>query len=286
LEKQWQQRLKRVRYDAELAERRYQAVDPTNRLVAAGLEKRWDDLLRQQQQIQEEYDRFVTTAPHQFSDAERTRIGALASDIPSLWHHADTSNSDRKKIIRCLVERVTVNVRCDSELVDVTIQWAGGYVSQHEVIRPVATYAQLSDYERLMNRLTELRQAGRTAAEIAVTLNAEGFHPPKTSAGFAANNVHELLERRGLIRNERTHDELLHEHEWWVMDLARELKMSHLKLRAWATRGWVHSRRSPVQGYWILWADEDEVRRLRQLLAESHRGANAYSSTLKMPKKR
>jgi DNA invertase Pin-like site-specific DNA recombinase len=286
LEKQWQQRLKRVRYDAELAERRYQAVDPTNRLVAAGLEKRWDDLLRQQQQIQEEYDRFVTTAPHQFSDAERTRIGALASEIPSLWHHADTSNSDRKKIIRCLVERVTVNVRCDSELVDVTIQWAGGYVSQHEVIRPVATYAQLSDYERLMNRLTELRQAGRTAAEIAVTLNAEGFHPPKTSAGFAANNVHELLERRGLIRNERTHDELLHEHEWWVMDLARELKMSHLKLRAWATRGWVHSRRSPVQGYWILWADEDEVRRLRQLLAESHRGANAYSSTLKMPKKR
>jgi hypothetical protein len=61
--------------------------------------------------------------------------------------------------------------------------------------------------------------------------------------------------------------------------------MSHLKLRDWAVRGWVHSRKTPVQGRWILWADQDEVKRLRKLLAESRRGVNAYASELRTPKK-
>ncbi len=286
LQKHWQQRLERARYDAELAERRYQAVDPENRLVAASLEKRWEELLAQQQQLQEEYDRFTRETPHRFTDEERARITALASDLPALWHAAGTSNADRKQIIRCLVERVTVHVRCDCEVVDVTIRWAGGYESQHEIVRPVATYAQLSDFERLLDRVAELREAGHAAPEIAATLNAEGFHPPKANGQFTTPIVYQLLKRRALIGNERTHDELLGEHEWWLTDLARELKMSHLKLRDWANRGWLHARRTPVQRRWILWADQDEVRRLRQLLADSRRGINAYSSKLKTPKKR
>ena len=286
LEKHWQQRQQRARYDAELAERRYQAVDPTNRLVAASLEKRWEELLVQQQQLQEEYDRFARETPHRFTDEEHARITALASDLPALWRAESTSNADRKQIIRCLVERVTVLVRCDCELVDVTIRWAGGYESQHEIVRPVATYAQLSDFERLLDRVAELREAGHIAPEIAAALNAEGFHPPKADGKFTTPIVYQLLKRRALIGNERAHKELLGEHEWWLTDLARELQMSHLKLRDWATRGWVHGRRTPVQGYWILWADADEVRRLRQLLDDSHRGINAYSSKLKTPKKR
>jgi hypothetical protein len=95
-----------------------------------------------------------------------------------------------------------------------------------------------------------------------------------------------LLKRRGLIGNERQHDELLGENEWWLADLAAQLPMSHLKLRDWAHRGWVHSRRTPVQRYWILWADDDEVQRLRSLLAQSRRGVNVYNSTIKTPKQR
>lgn len=286
LEKHWQQRLQRARYDTDLAERRYQAVDPENRLVAASLEKRWEELLAQQQRLQEEYDRFARETPHRFTDQERTRITALASDIPALWHATSTTNADRKQIVRCLVERVQVHVRSDCELVDVTIRWAGGYESQHEIVRPVATYAQLSDFERLLARVAELRKAGYIARDIAATLNAEGFHPPKADGKFTSPVVYQLLKRRGLIGDERLHKELLGEHEWWLTDLARKLKMSHLKLRDWAQRGWVHSRRSPVKALWILWADQDEVRRLRQLVADSRRGINTYSNKLKTPKTR
>lgn len=286
LQKHWQQRLQRARYDVELAERRYQAVDPENRLVAATLEKRWEELLRDERQVQDDYDRFVRQTPAQLSDEERACIVALASDIPTLWNAAGTTNADRKQMVRCIVERVVVHVRCDREFVDVTIRWAGGYESHHEIVRPVATYAQLRDFEQLMNRVVELREAGHTAPRIAERLNAEGFYPPKRRGQFTKPVVYQLLKRRALIGNERAHYELLGADEWWLTDLARELQMSYLKLGDWANRGWVHCRKTPVQGYRILWADEDEVTRLRELLAQSRRGVNAYSSELKTPKNR
>lgn len=286
LEKHWQQRRQRARYEVELAERRYQAVDPANRLVAATLEKRWEEALAEERKLQEEFDRFVRATPLHLTAEEEARLSSLTTDIPALWHASGTTNADRKEMIRCLVERVVVHVRCDSELADVMIHWVGGYESQHQIVRPVATYAQLRSFEPLMSRVVELRAAGHTAPEIAKTLNAEGFSPPKRRGAFTTPVIHQLLKRRGLIGNERAHDELVGKHEWWLTDLARELKMSHLKLRDWANRGWVHSRKTPVQGYWILWADKAEVRRLRRLLAESRRGMNAYTSDLKTPKKR
>ena len=286
LDKHWQQRRKRARYDVEMAERRYQAVDPENRLVASTLEKQWEKALSEERQVQEEYDRFLNETPLRLSDEEQSRIEALAQDIPTLWTAEGTTNADRKQMIRCLVERVVVHVRCDSEFVDVTIQWAGGYESQSEIIRPVATYAQLRDFDQLVKRVVQLRQAGHAASQIAERLNAEGFYPPKRCGQFTAPVIYQLLKRRGLIGNERSHDELLAADEWWLTDLARELKMSHLKLRDWANRGWLHSRKTPVQGRWILWADQQEVSRLRQLLAQSRRGVNAYTSDLKTPKQR
>jgi DNA invertase Pin-like site-specific DNA recombinase len=286
LEKHWQQQRQRARYEVGLAERRYQAVDPENRLVASTLEKRWEEALSQERKLLDEYDRFARQTPSKLSDAEVARIMALSSDIPALWRAPATTNADRKQILRCLVERVVVQVRCDSELVDATIHWAGGYESQHEITRPVATYAQLRDFERLMARVEKLRESGCTAPQIARTLNAEGFYPPKRCGEFTTPVIHQLLKRRGLMGNERSHDELLGRDEWWLTDLARTLKISHLKLRDWAVRGWVHSRKTPIQGRWILWADKDEVRRLRKLLAQSRRGINAYTSDLKTPKKR
>lgn len=286
LDKHWQQRRRRARYAVELAECRYQAVDPANRLVASTLERRWEETLREERQVQEDYDRFLNATPLALTTEEQARIEGLACDIPTLWSAASTTNADRKEMIRCIVERVVVHVRCDSEFVDVTIQWAGGYESHHEIVRPVATYAQLRDFDQLMDRVVQLREAGHAAPQIAERLNAEGFYPPKRNGQFTTPVIYQLLKRRALIGNERSHDELLAADEWWLTDLARELAMSHLKLRDWAKRGWLHSRKTPVQGRWVLWADQGEVARLHQLLEQSRRGVNAHTSELKTPKER
>ena len=286
LEKHWQQRRQRARYDTELAERRYQAVDPENRLVVGTLEKRWEELLVQEKQVQEEYDRFLSQTPISLSREERARITALSSDIPALWNGPGTTNVDRQQIVRCLVERVTVHVRPDSEFTEVTIHWAGGYESQHEIVRPVRRYEQLRDLETLLDRVQELRASGQTTSQIAEQLNREGFHTPTGRGPIKCPMVNKLLQRRGVITNERANDGLLGKHEWWLSDLADELQTPRYKLQEWALRGWVQGRKTPVQGCWILWADKDELRRLRALIEKSQPGKNRHASDLKRPKKR
>jgi DNA invertase Pin-like site-specific DNA recombinase len=286
LEKHWRQRRQRASYETELAERRYQAVDPENRLVAGTLEKRWEELLVQKTQIQEEYDRFLSQTPISLSPEERARITALTSDIPALWNRPGTTNIDRKQIVRCLVERVTVHVSHGSELAGVTIHWAGGYESQHEIVRPVRRYEQLHDFKPLLDRAQELRASGQTIRQIAEQLNTEGFHTPTGRGRIKTSMVNKLLQRRGVTPNERANDGFLGKHEWWLSNLANELQTTRSKLQEWALRGWVQGRKTPAQGCWILWADNDELRRLRALLEKSQPGKNRHASDLKRPKKR
>lgn len=281
----WQQQVQRARYEGELAERRYQAVDPAYRLVAATLEQRWEEALRHERQLQEAYDRFRQDTPPHVQAEEWTRITAVASDIPTVWQAPSTTNRDRQAIIRCLVDRVVVHVQRDSEYVQVTIHWVGGARSQHELIRPVRTYAQLRDFATLMRRLRALRTEGATTAQIATTRNREGFVPPKRYRPFSKELVGQLLDRQGL-GDERRVPEMLGPDEWWLGTLARTLQMSPMKLRDWVVRGWLHARKSPAQGFWIVWADAEEVARVGHLLMQSRRGVNVYPAACTMPKSR
>ena len=97
--------------------------------------------------------------------------------MPALWHAPATTAADRQRIVRLLVKEVVVAIRGESEWVDVTIHWAGGSSSSHELVRPVQRYQQMADCGRLLNRIDELRKAGQTLAEVAEQLNREGFHP-------------------------------------------------------------------------------------------------------------
>jgi DNA invertase Pin-like site-specific DNA recombinase len=285
LEKHWQQKLQRARYEVELAERRYQAVDPENRLVAATLERQWEDGLRQERQLKEEYERWCRQTLPQLSPADQSRITALASDIPGLWQSPQTTNADRQAIIRCLVERVVVHVERDSEQTEATIHWAGGYESRHAFARPVSTYEQRSDFEEILDRVVALRKAGKTAEGIAVALNAEGYRPLRYGSTFNRVVVRDLLLLRGYT-DERNDTALLGPDEWHVTTLAKKLKMSRVRLWDWATRGWVHSRRTTVQKVVILWADAEEIRRLQRLLQSKRQGALGYPTALITPKER
>ena len=188
LDQHWQQRLERARIEAERAARQYHAVEPENRLVARELERRWEQALREQRGLEEQYDRFKADAPREPTAADRQRIEAWAGDLPGLWHAPSTTIQDRKTIVRFLVERITVAVRGQTEWVDVTIRWAGGLESRHEVRRPVRKYEQLSNYQALRDRMIELRRAGTTTGEIAERLNQRRL--PSPARPCAVHSVH------------------------------------------------------------------------------------------------
>ena len=126
LHQNWQQQVERARYEAERARRQYDAVEPENRLVARELERRWEEALKEQRRLEEEYARFRRNQPEGLSAAEREQIRSLARDLPALWQAPATTAADRQRIVRLLVEEVVVAVRGESERVDVTIHWAGG----------------------------------------------------------------------------------------------------------------------------------------------------------------
>jgi DNA invertase Pin-like site-specific DNA recombinase len=198
LRRHWEQRLERASYEAQRAERQYNAVEPENRLVARGLEQRWEEALQKQRALQEEYDRFLKEQPARLSEGERTRILALAGDVATLWSDPGTTAADRKQVVRLLVDRVVVHVRPDSERVEVTISWQGGSTTGHEIMRSISRYESLSTYDRLMGRIIELRGDGLTIKEVAARLNSEGFRTPKSGKGYTSTSVRKLISRRGL----------------------------------------------------------------------------------------
>ena len=285
LDKHWRQRLEQAGHEAKDAERRYRAVDPENRLVARTLEQRWEEALRAERHVRDDYDRFLREQPPRLGPEERARIAALSSDLPALWHDPGTTHQDRKEIIRHMVEKVVVEVNHDSEYVIVTIHWHGGFTSAHEIVRPVQFYEQLRDFDTLMARVVALRQEGHTAAQIADCLNREGFSPPKRCDVFSPELVHKLLSRHE-VRTQITYDAQLGPDEWWLPKLAEQIPVSVGKLAGWARQGWLHARKTPVKRRWVLWADKAELKRLRKLAAESHRGIVEYPAELTTPRER
>lgn len=137
LAKQWQLRRERARYETERAARQYQACEPENRLVARELERRWEEALEQQGQLEEEHDRWQRSAPSHLSGEDEQAIRSLATDLPALWQAETTTQANRQRIARLLLERVIVTVDKTSEKVDVQLHWMGGLVRSHVVSRPV-----------------------------------------------------------------------------------------------------------------------------------------------------
>ena len=266
---QWRQRLERAEYQAERAARQYHAVEPENRLVARELERLWEEALAGQRELEEAYHRFQSEQPSELTAKEQEMIRSLSSDLPALWRVPETTAVDRQTIVRHMIERVVVEVQGESERVDVTVHWSGGFVSQHELIRPVSRYEQLSNYQDLLRRVVELDGVGRASSEIAQQLNEEGFHPPGRRSNFTATMVRRLLSRcggNGPPCRSGGVDNRQRVPQWRLSDLAGELEMPSSTLRNWVRRGWLRADQLPgAHGRWILWADDDELQRLREL---------------------
>lgn len=269
VEAMWQQRLERAQYDVDRSRRQYNAVEPENRLVARTIERQLEDHLSTQIKLQEDHRRYRAERPATLREEEREMIRRLASDLPALWRAPSTTLVQKKTVARQLIDDVSVTIEGESERVAVTITWVGGHRTETRVARPVGKLSQLSYHADLVARARALRSDGRTYGQIAATLNAEGWRPAKRRDTFNASMVSSLFESaddestrvaRHDVEDERG------ENEWTLPSLAHELGMHAVTLHSWVRKGWVRGRKvSSVNpaGVWLLWADADELTRLR-----------------------
>jgi DNA invertase Pin-like site-specific DNA recombinase len=287
LRRQWELKIERADYEAERARRQYDACEPENRLVARTLERHWEEALRQQRQLQEEFARFKQATPSQLSAQQREAIRELAADLPALWQAATTTAQDRKQVARLLLERVTVVVDKESDRVKVKLQWVGGTQTEQVMARPVVGYSQQSSHARLVSRLKELCRDGLSSAEMATKLNAEGLRPARRAKGFTGPMVSQLRRQWGLSPGVRHGSkEGLGKQEYRPGGLAKKLRVPRDTVKRWMRHGWVNVRQDD-RGHHIVWADADELRRLRELHRLPRTADNRERlAALKKPKQR
>ncbi len=121
IDQQRQRQIERAQYEADLARRRYLAVDPENRLVARSLERDWNEKLTEVDRLEREYQTLPTQAALLLTPEQREQIRALAHDLPALWHASTTTDTERKHLLRFLIKDVTLSQRDKS--ICIALRW-------------------------------------------------------------------------------------------------------------------------------------------------------------------
>ena len=116
--------LTQARYEADLARRQYDAVDPANRLVGVELERRWNERLAEVQRQEERVASIADARPEALSSAERDRLLALGADLETVWTHSGATAQTRKRIVRAVLEEIVVKLA--AEHIDLLLHWRGG----------------------------------------------------------------------------------------------------------------------------------------------------------------
>ena len=124
--------LQQARYEASLAERRYAACDPDNRLIAAELEKSSETALQRVHACQARLEAMHSPAPQAVSPD----LAGLADDLKAAWNAPGVSMRARQRLVRTLIADIVANVDEESREVVLTIHWRGGQHSQLRVQKP------------------------------------------------------------------------------------------------------------------------------------------------------
>jgi DNA invertase Pin-like site-specific DNA recombinase len=201
LERQWQDQLKRAQYEVALAQRQYDAVDPDNRLVAAELERRWEEKLLQLRQTEEDYQHFrQIPLPDTVPAHLRELFREVSQRLPELW--PALSNAQKKELLRSLIAQVIVK-RTILDQLEIRIVWISGCYTDYTARTPIHRDQDVSGYDQMVERIHELWQQGYDDEQMAQQLTAEGFHSAR-SAHVTADSVMKIrLARQWYLRFEQ-----------------------------------------------------------------------------------
>lgn len=229
LAQQWQQRLERAQYEAHLAQRQYNAVDPDNRLVTAELERRWEAKLQALATTQREVEQFEQRpSPAMLTPQLRQQFQTISDHLPTIW--AELSNQEKKSLLRSLIKRVVLT-RIAVDRVAIRVVWLSGHYSSFEVHVGTLKASDLPFYQDMIAQIHSLWQQGLDDSAIAAKLSAKGYHSAR-SDHLSAEAVGRLRLEHGWRRN-NGRDHLTLPGHLSVLELAERLAVS---------RTWVYGR--------------------------------------------
>ncbi len=253
VDRQWQEKLQRLSYQADLARRRYEAVDPANRLVAATLETEWNARLVELEEARQAYQKSRPTKPQLSSTLAQMR--AVLNDLRSYWYQDSVTNQEKKELLRCVIERVTLEKQASGKVIRAEICWQGGATSLIEVPKYLYSAPQL------FHRITALAR-DLPDAQAAEALNAEGLETVK-GRPWSARRVMDFRLSNGIPSGFTVTPQLrLTENGYLTTaEAAARLEINQTTVQKWYKLGLLQGKHAGIQkAVWITWTEEVERR--------------------------
>jgi len=198
-----QKQVEHFEYEADLARRRFMRVDPENRLVADTLEAEWNTKLTALAEAQEAYERQRQADRLMLDQQERAEVMALATDFPRLWNDPATPMRERKRMLRLLIEDVTLTKK-DGEIT-IQIRFKGGDTRTIVIPAPLRLWETKPTSQEVLEEIDRLL-VDHHEHEVAIMLNERGF---KSSSGkpFSVSMIKGTSHNHGI----KTHRQRLQE---------------------------------------------------------------------------
>lgn len=246
-----QKHIERLRYEADLARRRYMQVDPDNRLVADELEGEWNHKLRAHKEALEALEEERRDRIQALSQEQRTQILALAKDFPSLWNDPRTPSRERKRMVRLLVEDVTL---IKDNGITAHVRFKGG--TTHTVaLPPPPPIGQLRKNPAHLVAEVDRLLEDYTHAQIAAILTHKGM---RTVDGEPLNrlNIRHIQEAYGLLPR---FDRLRNRGMVTMSELAEQLDVARDTVKNWNQAGFLRSHLYNDRNDYLFEAMGDEA---------------------------
>jgi DNA invertase Pin-like site-specific DNA recombinase len=257
LDRQWQLKIERAQYEVHLAQRRYEEVDPSNRLVASTLETRWNDALVNLEDIRSQYDAYQNKEGLSDIARRKAEILSLGKDLPRLWQAKTTQAKDRKRILRLLLKDITVRKQHGEKKVQLQIRWQGGATEEIIVEIPPHAADKWRHSPEMIDRVREMAKT-LTDIQIARILHEEGLKSNKGNE-YTANSVSWIRYKHSIPA-----PDLKRPDEMTVNHVAAKFDVSVYVVYFWIDRNMLKARKLNSGSPWWITLDEQTEQALRQ----------------------
>jgi hypothetical protein len=222
--------VERAQYEADLARQRFMNVDPNHRLVADGLEADWNAKLRALQDAQERCDRENAADRAPLTAEQRARVLALATDFPRLWRDPKTPPRERKRMIRLLIEDVTVH---RGDAITAHVRFRGGSTRTLTLPIPLRAWELKKTSPAIMAEVDALLES-HTPGRIAMILNQKG-HRSGDGRLFTRKMVVDLIKDNEALKSR--YERLRNKGFLTQEEIAEKLGITADTVRTWARHG-------------------------------------------------
>jgi excisionase family DNA binding protein len=253
--RQWNMRIERAEYECALAERRYAEVDPSNRLVASSLERRWNEALVQLDALKVDAATFQSQKARVVTAEQKAKVLALARDLPRLWRATTTQPKDRKRMLRLLIRDITVDKPPQAKRVVLHVRWQGGACTDIVVDLPPSIAERLRYTPLVVEQVREL--AGQLSdRQIVDALNQQGV---RSSRGlpFTLAMIKWIRYRYDVPSGCAKRPE-----ELTVKQLSERLGVSIHYVHYWLRQGAIKARQVDGRGPWRIKLDDKQEHHL------------------------